>query len=113
LLTKRTYMKSSCWLLPLFNIISLYIGHVWIEVLVLVCSKLTPKLTLWSQTHVLVGTNTPKKLTPPRGENWCYFGGPHLFSLFLSFFKSLKKLLQMQTNTSIQTSKELVFYVLV
>jgi hypothetical protein len=29
-------------------------GHVWMEVLVLVCSKLTPKLTLWSQTHVLV-----------------------------------------------------------
>jgi hypothetical protein len=24
------------------------------EVLVLVCSKLTPKLTLWSQTHELV-----------------------------------------------------------
>jgi hypothetical protein len=29
-------------------------GHVWMDVLVLVCSKLTPKLTLWSQTHVLV-----------------------------------------------------------
>jgi hypothetical protein len=28
--------------------------HVWMEVLVLVCSKLTPKLILWSQTHVLV-----------------------------------------------------------
>jgi hypothetical protein len=27
---------------------------VWMEVLVLVCSKLTPKLTLWSQTHVLI-----------------------------------------------------------
>jgi hypothetical protein len=24
---------------------------------------------------------TPKKLTPPRGGNWCYFGGPHPFSL--------------------------------
>jgi hypothetical protein len=31
-----------------------YIGHVWMEVLVLVCSKQTPKLTLWSQTHLLV-----------------------------------------------------------
>jgi hypothetical protein len=31
----------------------LYIGHVWTEVLVLVCSKLIPKLTFWSQTHVL------------------------------------------------------------
>jgi hypothetical protein len=31
-----------------------YNGHVWMEVLVLVCNKLTPKLTLWSQTHVLV-----------------------------------------------------------
>jgi hypothetical protein len=30
------------------------LGHVWMEVLVLVCSKLTPKLTLWSQTPVLV-----------------------------------------------------------
>jgi hypothetical protein len=30
------------------------IGHVWMEVLVLVCSKLTPKLTLWSQIYVLV-----------------------------------------------------------
>jgi hypothetical protein len=29
-------------------------GHVWPEVLVLVCSKLTPKLTLLIQTHVLV-----------------------------------------------------------
>jgi hypothetical protein len=29
-------------------------SHVWMEVLVLVCNKLTPKLTLWSQTHVLV-----------------------------------------------------------
>jgi hypothetical protein len=29
------------------------VGHVWMELLVLVCSKLTPKLTL-SQTHVLV-----------------------------------------------------------
>jgi hypothetical protein len=28
--------------------------HVWMEVLVLGCSKLTPKLTLWSQTPVLV-----------------------------------------------------------
>jgi hypothetical protein len=28
---------------------------------------------------VLVGTNTPKKLTPPRGGNWGYFGGPHPF----------------------------------
>jgi hypothetical protein len=27
---------------------------VWMEALVLVCSKLTPKLTLWSQTHVLI-----------------------------------------------------------
>jgi hypothetical protein len=32
----------------------LYKGHVWMEVLVLVYSKVTPKLTLWSQTHVLV-----------------------------------------------------------
>jgi hypothetical protein len=31
-----------------------YIGHVWMEVLVLVCSKLTPKLILWNKTHVLV-----------------------------------------------------------
>jgi hypothetical protein len=26
----------------------------WMEVAVLVCSKLTPRLTLWSQTHVLI-----------------------------------------------------------
>jgi hypothetical protein len=31
-----------------------FLGHVWMEVLVLVCSKLIPKLTFWSQTHVLV-----------------------------------------------------------
>jgi hypothetical protein len=38
---------------------------------------------------------------------------PPLFSLSLSFFKCLEKLIQMQTNTSIQTSKILVFYVLI
>jgi hypothetical protein len=40
-----------------------YKGHVWMEVLVLVCSQTRVSL-------VLVGTNTPKKLTPPRGGNW-------------------------------------------
>jgi hypothetical protein len=34
-------------------------------------------------------------------------------SLSLSFFKCLEKLIQMQTNISIQTSKMLVFYVLI
>jgi hypothetical protein len=34
--------------LPLFFGDDDYIGHVWMDVLVLVCSKLTPKLTLWS-----------------------------------------------------------------
>jgi hypothetical protein len=30
---------------------------------------------------------TPKKLTPSRGGNWCYFGGPQPFYFSLSFFK--------------------------
>jgi hypothetical protein len=72
-----------------------YYGHVWMEVLVLICSKLTPKLTLLNQTNVSVWR------TPP------------LFSLSLSFLKCLEKWIQMQTNTSIQTSKMLVFYVLI
>jgi hypothetical protein len=29
-----------------------YIGHVWMEVLVLVCSKLTPKLTHFGAKHM-------------------------------------------------------------
>jgi hypothetical protein len=67
----------------------LYSGHVWMEVLVLVCSKLTPKLnTLEPNTCVslvLVGTNTPKKLTPPRGT---LFSLPLLFSNdWKSYFK--------------------------
>jgi hypothetical protein len=52
---------------------------VWMEVLVLVCSKLTPKLTLWSQTHVNLEvlettTNSNTNIYHPNtviGDNVC------------------------------------------
>jgi hypothetical protein len=40
--------------LPLFFLEMMTTLDVRMEVLVLVCSKLTPNLTLWSQTHVLI-----------------------------------------------------------
>jgi hypothetical protein len=40
--------------LPLFFLEMMTTLDVLMEELVLVCSKLTPKLTLWSQTHVLI-----------------------------------------------------------
>jgi hypothetical protein len=49
------FRQISSFHIELWQFIGSYfrdIGHVWMEVLVLVCSKLTPKLTLWSQTHV-------------------------------------------------------------
>jgi hypothetical protein len=54
LLRKGHCTGCALWLTSFLDTALFDNGHVWMEVLVLVCSKLTLKLTLWSQTHVLV-----------------------------------------------------------
>jgi hypothetical protein len=53
---RRAALRAKLWVtVTRLHVVSVLVaGHVWMEVLVLICSKLTQKLTLWSQTHVLV-----------------------------------------------------------